>query len=122
MVAAWVKSELASLELGDKRRERRAGMVVDQVAQICESQPEAAKSRAALKANYRFVHNPANSCEAILDAHNQVSIKRTAEYDSVVLAQDTSIIDLTKPNRQVQGAGPWRVTISMVCSCIHSMP
>jgi hypothetical protein len=42
MVAAWVKSELASLELGDKRRERRAGMVVDQVAQICESQPEAA--------------------------------------------------------------------------------
>jgi hypothetical protein len=41
-----------------------------------------------------------------LDAHNQASIKRTAEHKDVVLAQDTSDIDLTKPNRQVQGAGP----------------
>lgn len=83
MVAAWVTTELVSLKLGDKRRERRAGVMLDQLAQICESQPEAAKSRAALKANYRFIHHPANSPEAILDAHNQASIQRTAEHDDV---------------------------------------
>lgn len=106
MIAAWVTKELESLDLGDKRREKRAGIIVDQLAQICESQPEAAKSKAALKANYRFVDHPENSPEAILDAHRQASIKRTAEHERVVLAQDTTVIDLTKPNRQVQGAGP----------------
>ena len=106
MIAPWVTAELASLKLGDKRREKRAGMIVDQLAQICESQPEAAKSKAALKANYRFVHNSENSPEAILDAHKQASIKRTAEHRSVILAQDTSIVDLTKPNRQIDGVGP----------------
>jgi len=106
MIAAWVTAELASLDLGDKRRKKRAAIIVDQLAQICESQPDAAKSKAALKANYRFVHHPENSPEAILDAHNQASIQRTAEQGSVVLSQDTTIVDLTKPNRQVQGAGP----------------
>ena len=106
MIADWVTAELASLKLGDKRREKRAGKIVDQLAQICESQPEAAKSKAALKANYRFIHSSANSPEAILGAHNQASILRTAEHDNVVLAQDTTVVDLTKPNRQVQGAGP----------------
>ena len=106
MIAAWVTAELASLELGDKRREKRARLFVDQLAQICESQPEAAKSKAVLKANYRFVDNPKNSPEAILDAHNQASIKRTAEHDSVILAQDTTILDLTKPKYQIEGVGP----------------
>lgn len=106
MIAAWVTTELASLDLGDKRRERRAGRMVDQLSQICESQPDAAKSKASLKANYRFIHHPENSPEAILDAHNQAAIQRTAEHKWVVLAQDTTTIDLTKPHRQVQGAGP----------------
>jgi len=106
MIAGWVISELATLELGDVRRNRRAITIVDQLAQICESQPEAAKNKAALKAIYRFVNNPNNSPEAILDAHNQASIVRTSEHDHVILAQDTTLIDLTKPNRQVQGAGP----------------
>lgn len=106
MVSSWVIAEFESLQLGDKRREKRARIMVDQLAQISESQPDAAKSKAALKANYRFIHHPENSPEAILDAHNQASIQRTADYDCVVLAQDTTVIDLTKPERQVQGAGP----------------
>lgn len=106
MVSAWVTKELESLDLGDQRRERRAGKMIDQLAQISESQPEAAKSKATLKANYRFIHHPKNSPEAILDAHNQASIQRTAEYEHVILAQDTTLVDLTKPHRQVEGAGP----------------
>jgi len=106
MVAAWITEEFASLKLGDKRREKRARLMVDQLAQISDSQPDAAKSTAALKANYRFVHHPENSPEAILNAHHQASIARTAEHPNVVLAQDTTVIDLTKPHSQVEGAGP----------------
>ena len=106
MVADWVKEELVSLQLGDERRVERAMKIVDLLAEIGESQPDVAKSKAALKANYRFVANPKNSPEAILNAHHQASIQRTTQFDDVVLAQDTTIIDLTKPNRQVQGAGP----------------
>lgn len=106
MVAAWVTKELAGLDLGDTRRERRAGIIIDDLSQISESQPEAAKSKAALKANYRFIGHPENSPEAILDAHNQASIQRTSEHGSVFLVQDTSVVDLTKPRRQVEGVGP----------------
>ena len=61
MVADWVKEELVSLQLGDERRVERAMKIVDLLAEIGESQPDVAKSKAALKANYRFVANPKNS-------------------------------------------------------------
>ena len=69
MTVNWVTEELASLELGDKRRERRAGMIVNQLAQVCKSQPEAAKSKAALKANYRFMQHP-EFCRVCQDRRN----------------------------------------------------
>jgi hypothetical protein len=106
VVAVWVQEELDSLQLGDKRREKRARLIVDQLAQIGDSQPDAAKGNAALKATYRFVHNPEITPDAILNAHHQATRQRTAQFDSVVLAQDTTVIDLTKPHRQVEGAGP----------------
>lgn len=106
MLPAWIDVELASLDLGDKRRNRRAGLILDQLAQIAESTPDACQSNASLEATYRFVNNPAARPEAILQAHNQASIQRTSEHDVVVLAQDTSTVDLTKPERQVRGAGP----------------
>lgn len=106
MVAAWIDSEFASLDLGDERRERRARMIVDQFTRIAESTPEACQDKAALEATYRFAKNPAVRPEAILQAPHQAAITRSAEHDCVVLVQDTSVIDLTKPNRQVRGAGP----------------
>lgn len=106
MDAAWTSTELASLDLGDVRRNRRAHRILEDLGQICESQPDAAKSTVMLKAQYRFIHNENNTPEAILGAHNQSSIERAAEYDRVILAQDTTVIDLTKPNCQVDGAGP----------------
>lgn len=106
MDASWASRELESLDLGDARRNRRAKIILDHLGQVCESQPEAARSTAVLKAQYRFIHHEKNSPEAILDAHHQSSIARTTEYDRVILAQDTTEIDVTKPHCQVAGAGP----------------
>ena len=106
MVAVWVETEFASLDLGDKRRDRRAKQIVDELAQIAESPPDACHSNASLAATYRFVDNRAVQPEAILQAHNQATIERTSQHEAVVLALDTTIVDLTKPKRQVVGAGP----------------
>jgi len=102
----WITTEFATLELGDERRNSRAEIILDQLSHISDSQPDAAKSKAALKANYRFVNNSNVLPEGILDAHNQATILRTTQYTDVILTQDTTIIDLTKPNVQVRGAGP----------------
>jgi len=106
MVAAWVPQELAGLSLSDARRHRRAERILDDLAQMSQSQPEAAKSTAALKAQYRFIANPHVSQDAILEAHNQAAIKRTTEYRCVILVQDTTSVDVNRPTTQVKGAGP----------------
>jgi len=106
MVAAWVEQEFESLELGDKRLNRRGRLILDAFARIAESTPDACRDNAFLEGTYRFMSNPDARPEAILQAHNQASIARTAEHETVVLAQDTTVIDLTKPNKQVAGAGP----------------
>jgi hypothetical protein len=108
MIASWVEEELETIDLKDKRRNQRARIIVSQLSSIGESSPEAAKgkSTAALDALYRFVRNDAIRPSALLDPHIQSSIKRTKQYRRVVLAQDTTEVDLTKPQRQVRGAGP----------------
>lgn len=106
MALQWIEDEFASLELGDRRRVRRAKTIVGQFSRIAESTPDACPDPAALEATYRFANNSAICPEAILDAHNQAAIARTAQQATVILAQDTTLVDLTKPNRQVRGAGP----------------
>ncbi len=106
MVAAWIESEFQTLDLGDTRRDRRVKTIVDQFAQVAESTPDACRDIASLEATYRIANNSAVSPDDILKAHHQASIERTAEHACVILAQDTTSIDMTKPNRQVTGAGP----------------
>lgn len=106
MALQWIEDEFATLDLGHKRRERRAKIIVEQLSSMADSTPDACKDNAALEAAYRFADNDAISPEAILDAHNQSAIARSRQCETVILAQDTTVIDLTKPKRQVQGAGP----------------
>ena len=44
--------------------------------------------------------------ENVLQPHIEATCKRMAEQPLVILAQDTSEIDLTRPEQQVAGAGP----------------
>lgn len=106
MELSWAEHELESLDLGDQRRNRRAKIILEDLGHICESQPDAAKNTASLKAQYRFIHHEENTPEAILKAHNQAAVQRTTQYKYVILAQDTSDMDVTKPDHQVAGAGP----------------
>lgn len=106
MIAPWISKEMETLDLGDTRRNVRAQKILDGLFQMSESQPEAAKSTAALKATYRFASNRLFDLEALLAAHNQATINRTTEYKRVVVSNDTTDVDLTKPKCQIDGAGP----------------
>ena len=106
MALQWIEDEFSTLDLNDKRRERRAKIIVQQLSSMADSTPDACRDNAALEATYRFADNDAISPDAILLAHRQAAIARSAGCHTVILAQDTTIIDLTKPKLQVTGAGP----------------
>ena len=55
---------------------------------------------------YRFFDNDKVSPEKILQPHIDATHKRISQTDFVLLAQDTTELDLTRPNQQVAGAGP----------------
>lgn len=108
MIAPWAKQELQDIDLGDKRLNRRARIIATQFAKIGESCPDAANGPTTknLDALYRFARNEKVNPDTVLQPHFDSTIARTADHSIVHLVQDTSEIELTKPERQVQGAGP----------------
>lgn len=106
MIAAWVEDELKLLDLGDSRLDRRAKLCISQFSRIAASTPDACQGVAELEATYRLARNPKAQMIDILSEHNRSTILRTKGDRVVYLIQDTTEVDLTKPKRQVEGAGP----------------
>ncbi len=106
MVADWVEEEFAGISFGDKRLESRLKVCISQATSMGESTPDRARSKAELKATYRFVDNEKVTVEKILGEHNQQTRTRCGDQRKVYLIQDTTEVDLTKPKQTVQGAGP----------------
>jgi hypothetical protein len=68
--------------------------------------PEVCRNASASEATYRPPNSPNVQPDASLEAHYTASIERARQCETVILVQDTTIVDLTKPSRQVKGAGP----------------
>ena len=102
----WINEEMRSLDLRDQRLNRRAQKVVNDLAQVGESTPDAMRTKAALDGAYRLMDNQKVTPERFMEPHFHESIKRTAKHARVFIVQDTTEVNLTKPNRQVEGAGP----------------
>ena len=70
MVEEWVKEELKSVNLGDKRLDKRFMMLVDAISRNPESSiPMACGTSASTKAAYRFFDNKRVKAEDICDTH-----------------------------------------------------
>lgn len=108
MVRDWVEAELATVDLKDSRRNQRLKQVVsDLAARPSVSIPAAVGGgHAETTAAYRFFENPAIEFEAILAPHRDSTLARVRQQQTIVVAQDTSEIELTRPQQQVFGAGP----------------
>ncbi len=70
---------------------------------IRASLPQACKGRAELEAAYRFFDNPRTTADNILAPHRDATLARICQHPVVLLAQDTSEADLTRPEEVVGG-------------------
>jgi hypothetical protein len=107
MLASWAVDELKTAELHDKRLNKRFAEVLSQLAgRPTASIPAACGGRAEMVAAYRFCENEKTSFEAVLQPHRDATRLRMAAQPVVILPQDTTEIDTTRPGQEVAGAGP----------------
>jgi hypothetical protein len=104
---AWVMEELGSSDIGDERLDRRYQLLLDTLSQKPSvSIPAACNGWAETQAAYRFFASDRVDEESALYPHRDATLRRIAERDVVLLIQDTTEIDVTRPEQQMEGAGP----------------
>ena len=106
MTTPWAQSEVADADLGDTRLDDRlARLLSDLGSRPHLSLPAACRGRAEIKAAYRFFDNPKVTFPKVIRPHRARTRDRIAEHPVVLLVQDTTEIDLTRPAHPVEGAG-----------------
>jgi hypothetical protein len=104
---SWIDEELKTLDLGDDRLNRRQKAILDRLAaEPTASIPGACRGWAETNAAYRFFAHPRVTAEEVLRPHCEATRARIAEHPVVLLPQDTTELDFTRPRKQVGGAGP----------------
>ena len=105
---SWCASELATLELGDERRQRRA----EAILQARWAQPQASfygsfDSWAAAKGAYGLIEHPTAplNLQSLLAPHAEATQARMAAEPVVLMPQDTTTLNYTGL-RQTTGLGP----------------
>jgi hypothetical protein len=106
MIAPWAQEEMETVDLGDERLDTRAVSLLSGLGTRPNlSIPAACKGRGELKAAYRFFDNDKVTFEKVLEPHIVRTRERMAEQEIVLLVQDTSEMDVTRPEQEVKGAG-----------------
>jgi hypothetical protein len=106
MIASWAEEEIALADFGDKRLRARAEILLSALGNRPNmSIPASCGGQAEMKAAYRFFDNDKVSFEKVIKPHVARTQERMAEQKVVLLVQDTSEIDLTRPEQKVEGAG-----------------
>ena len=107
MLAPWVIDEMKTVDLKDKRLNDRLGEVLSQLGgHPTASIPAACGGYAEMTAAYRLFDNEKVQFENVLQPHIDATHRRIADQPVAILAQDTTEIDLTRPEQLVDGAGP----------------
>jgi hypothetical protein len=106
-VADWVAEEMNGVDLKDKRLNRRLNLILSDLAKHpTASIPAACGGYAETAAAYRFFDNDKATFEGILQPHQAATRTRIAAQPLVILVPDTTEVDVTRPQQQVQGSGP----------------
>lgn len=106
MIAAWARDEMRSVDLGDKRLNRRVELLLSRLGMRPNlSIPAACKGKAETKAAYACFHNAKTTFDKVLAPHIECTRVRMAEHEVVLLVQDTTENDGKRPVQQVKGMG-----------------
>jgi len=107
MLAPWVLEEMKTAELNDERLNKRFWELVDCLGKHpTASIPAACGGAAETTAAYRWFDNEKVTFDKVLQPHIDATRQRIALQKLVLLVQDTTEVDLTRPEQQVEGAGP----------------
>lgn len=103
----WIVDELRTADLGDARLDARFALVLDRLSLKPALKFNAAcRGHAEIAGAYRLVNNPKATPQTLLAPHTDATLQRLRAYPVVLVAQDTSEADLTRPRERVAGAGP----------------
>jgi len=98
---------MATAQLNDKRLNQRLTQILSDLGdRPTASIPAACGEPTEMTGAYRFFDNAKVTPAAVLEPHFAATQQRLAEEPVVLLVQDTSEADLTRPHQQVEGAGP----------------
>ena len=102
---SWADTEFETLDLGDKRLNKRAIKLLDDFsAKPTASIPQACGDWADTQAAYRFFANENVDWQDILAPHIKNSVARMAAHDVVLCIQDTTELDFN--GQKATGLGP----------------
>ena len=103
-----VKAEFASLDLNDKRLDRRGYFIAERVASAPgRSFPQLFPDKAELEAFYRFVENPYLTMDDVLKPHEDATCRRCEEAGEVLVLHDTTEFAFGGEKHR-EGLGPLR--------------
>jgi len=106
MIAPWAKEETAGVDLGDKRLDERIAILLSDLgSRPALSIPAACGGKAEMKAAYRFFNNDKVTFDGVIEPHITRTKERMAAQKVVLVVQDTTEVDLTRPEQEVEGAG-----------------
>ncbi len=102
---SWAEEEFRGIDLGDKRRDRRAVRLVERLAERpAASILGACNGWAETLAAYRFLANEAYDWLDILEPHRQCTVGRMGQHRVVRCIQDTTELDFN--GQRIAGLGP----------------
>lgn len=103
----WIGKELKTADIGDKRLNGRYEILLDRLSQKPSvSIPAACNGWSETMAAYRFFDNNRIDEKVIFQPHQDATLERIKQHDVVLLAQDTTELDLTRPEQNMKDAGP----------------
>ena len=105
MDLTWAQEELAGIELGDARLEKRAAVLLDELGKKpSASIPMACGGWGETMAAYRFLGNEKCHWADILAPHTACTQARMANHPVVLCIQDTTVLDFN--GQKTDGLGP----------------
>jgi hypothetical protein len=98
--------EASSAEFGDKRLDRRFAKLLAALGNRSNlSIPAACEGRLDMEAAYRFFDNDKVTFEKVIASHCDKTLQRAAAQPIALFVQDTTEIDVTRPEQMVAGVG-----------------
>lgn len=105
MATNWASEEFKTIDLGDKRLNKRLKLLAETLGdKPGASIPAACEDWAETQAAYRLLANEKVSWSDVLEAHEQATVQRMSAEAVVLCLQDTTELDYQ--GRAMRGLGP----------------